>query len=284
MNRFILKIIVALLLLVCLIYLGYEYLPYAVDWHLVYRPATLELISGRSPFLIPYFFNPPWILIPLIPFAILPERLGQSCLFFISIVSFFYAARRLSAFENGKANNLVALGFVLSPPVFHCLLDMNIDWLIYLGIFIPVVDICFFLSKPQIGFILSMWTVFRRIKAEGLKKSWLSIAVPMSLLFLSIVLYGPWFVRLGSPLLLQSDVNASFWPAGIPIGLYFAILAFWEGNLQYAMIASPFLSPYLLFQSWSVVLLSFSFKKQRYFWIVWAGFWILTILKLFNLV
>jgi hypothetical protein len=54
----------------------YSYLPLGVDWYSTYRPAALEILNLRSPYNIPSFFNAPWILLPILPIAFLPEKMG----------------------------------------------------------------------------------------------------------------------------------------------------------------------------------------------------------------
>ena len=43
-------------------------LPPAIDWHGVFRPATLALLAGESPYGVEGFYSPPWTLLPLLPF------------------------------------------------------------------------------------------------------------------------------------------------------------------------------------------------------------------------
>jgi len=49
---------------------------FGTDWVTSFKPATLALIHGENIYLESYkFFNPPWIVFPLIPFAFLPDRI-----------------------------------------------------------------------------------------------------------------------------------------------------------------------------------------------------------------
>jgi hypothetical protein len=46
------------------------------DWSEYFQPATYLLLQGKSHYLQEGFYNHPWILIPLIPFAQLSPKVG----------------------------------------------------------------------------------------------------------------------------------------------------------------------------------------------------------------
>src|SRR5690349_10929651 len=63
--------------------------PDAIDWHFSYRPAAAAVIEGKSPYTeVPLFVTAPWSLIPLLPFALMPEDVGRSLWFVISLGAF----------------------------------------------------------------------------------------------------------------------------------------------------------------------------------------------------
>lgn len=86
-----------------------SWLPPSIDWHKTHRPATLALFSGKSPYGEPSFLTAPWGLISLLPFAILPERVGRAALFMASIAAFAFTAHQLGA------KPLALIAFLLSP-------------------------------------------------------------------------------------------------------------------------------------------------------------------------
>jgi len=59
--------------------------PYGIDWNRNLRPATLAFLHGENPYNIPEFLNPPWTLVLLAPFALLPEPIGRATLFVVSL-------------------------------------------------------------------------------------------------------------------------------------------------------------------------------------------------------
>jgi len=67
------------LALIAVIALATRFLQLGVDWYLVIRPGCLAMLRGESPFdAVPYFGFPPWALLPFMPLALLPERLGRA--------------------------------------------------------------------------------------------------------------------------------------------------------------------------------------------------------------
>ena len=67
------------------------------DWILWFRPACLEMIAGRSPYDLSGFYNPPWVLLPMMPLAFLPERAGVVVMTAAYLLSMIYVATRLGA-------------------------------------------------------------------------------------------------------------------------------------------------------------------------------------------
>jgi len=229
---------------------GMVYLPPGVDWRTNYRPACLALLGGRSPYTV-QLFNPPWILLPLLPFAVLPEQLGRAALFLVSLVSFGVTAHRLGASPLGVAI------FLLSPPVVHCLLNANIEWIPLLGFVLPPqLGLLLITAKPQTGFAVALFLVAEAWRRGGLRGI-LHVSWPLSATFaLSCLLFGFWPVYLLDVMPLAGDINASFWPHSIPVGLALLVASIRKRNCKLAMAASPCLSPYALFHTWSAAVVS----------------------------
>lgn len=120
-----------LLALLVLVLIASLFLPPGVDWTEVYRPAALSLLKGQNPYDIPGYYNPPWTLLFLIPFAVLPEPVGRGLLFVLTLVIVAIVAIRLGA------NRVSLIVFLCSPPVLQGLLDSNVDWLALLGFILP---------------------------------------------------------------------------------------------------------------------------------------------------
>ncbi len=248
-----------------------KWIPSGVDWLTAFRPAALELISGRSPYNIDGFFNPPWTLLPLIPLALLPAHVGRALLIPISLAAFGYLGYRLGG------NKLSITAILLSPPLLHGILNSNIDWLALLGVVMPPQIGLFFVStKPQIGVaIILFWLVESWRKGrfkEVLRTFWpFSLAILLSLMF-----YGPWPLRTTVEIGLWW--NASLWPISLPVGLVLMVIAIRKQDLRYAMSASPCFSPYILFHSWIVVLYAIIRSTPETIAAV-IGLWLLVIIR-----
>lgn len=225
--------------------------PSAIDWRITFRPATLTLLSGASPYGDFFLVHAPWTLILLIPLAILPEAVGRVMLLFCGLASYMYVAHKLGA----KPIAIIAL--LLSPLVMHVTLNGNMDWLAILGFVMPPQFGLFFISiKPQIGIAVGPFWLVEAWRAGGWKQVVKTFSPFTIVLLLSLLIFGLWpleFIRQGVP---QVFYNTSLWPLSMPVGVALFVASIRKRKIEYAMAASPCLSPYLLFYSWGGVLLS----------------------------
>jgi hypothetical protein len=67
-----------------------------VDWKWAYQPAVLALLEGISPYEAGGFYNPPWILLPLIPVALFPLPLGTAIMYVLNLFLFLFVMVKLS--------------------------------------------------------------------------------------------------------------------------------------------------------------------------------------------
>jgi hypothetical protein len=270
-------IAIGLILFFCISLIGAKFLPPGIDWRDTYRPATLALLSGKSPYIVDIFYAAPWGLIPLIPFAILPENIGRAILFLVGIASFAFTAYRLGA----KYPALIA--FLLSPPVIHCLLNSNIEWLPLLGFIMPPqIGLFFIIIKPQIGIGVGFFWLIDAWRKDGLREV-VRVFYPVSLaLLISFFIFGLWPLRFQETLVLTRAYNASLWPISIPIGMTLLVTSIRKRNINYAMASSPCLSPYVLFHAWVGALISIVSQPIETITAV-SGLWILVIIRAFIL-
>lgn len=251
------------------------YLPVGIDWRLTQRPAALTLLRGASPYDVsptaPYA-GAPWGVWVLLPLALLPESIGRAALLFIGLGAFAMTAHRLGA------RPWVTGAFLLSPPVLHCLLNANDDWMPLLGFVLPPPIGLFFLAvKPQMGSVVALvWLVqaWRRGGREVVR-----VFGPVTAaLALTFLLYGFWPANAFRVASISQGWNASLWPLSIPVGLGLAVAALRKGETRYAMAASPCLSPYVLFHSWSGALAAVLAQPLEALAVI-AGLWVLVIVR-----
>jgi hypothetical protein len=256
---------------------GYA-LPPGVDWRYVFRPGALSLLAGQSPYVtVERQSAAPWALLALVPLAILPEALGRGLLFVISLASFAYAAARLGA------GRLSLAFFLLSPPVLHSLLNGNLDWIVALGCVLPPwIGIFLVAVKPQIGFGVVLFWLAEAWRA-GKWPAVARLAAPIGVAYLlSFALFGFWPATFATIAEDSASWNASLWPYSIPVGLGLLVFALRRRQPRAALAASPCLSPYVLFHSWSVAVLAIVNSEPETIAVV-VGLWVLIGLRVLNL-
>lgn len=225
------------------------FVPEQIDWVRTYRPATRELLALRSPYNVPTYYNPPWILIPMIPMAILPDKVGNGVLFVVSFCFIVYSAIRFGA----KPVSLLA--FLLSFPVIFLLLFGQIDWMVLFGFTLPPqIGLLFILSKPQIGIPYAVFILVESWRSGGIKQVVKVFLPTLLLLIVSFFIFGVWFSKMQPPD-LNAIHNLSIWPAGLPIGLALLIFGLRRRKKGLSIIAGPSFSPYVCVHSWSIPML-----------------------------
>ena len=252
------------------------FIPPGCDWDGNYRPASLAMLSGKSPYTVEPFFAPPWSLVPLWPLAILPVSIGRAALFWVTLIALAFTGYRLGARPLGVAI------FILSPPVVHGLLNANIEWIPILGFVLPPqIGLLLVTAKPQTGFAVALFWIFEAWRKGGVREI-LRISWPLLITFLlSLLLYGLWPLRLGDVMPIAKDFNASFWPYTLPIGGALIVASLRKREARWAMGASPCLSPYALFHTWSAALVALVPATTELF-ITVLGLWILVAVSAFN--
>lgn len=156
------------------------------DWVYAFRPAVWLLLHGQSPYAgtVEPFVNAPWTLVPLLPFALLPEPYGLLALGAVSLFAFWYIAVRL------HAKQIALIAFLLSPWVLRCIWMGQIDWLPLLGILLPPqVGLFFVATKPQTAGVLALYWLYESWKAKTIIRTFAPVTVVM---LLSFAVFGFW--------------------------------------------------------------------------------------------
>jgi hypothetical protein len=252
-----------------------------IDWRLTYRPAAIALLHGQNPYDVDVspdapFFAAPWGLLPLLPLALLPIEAGRAGIMLIGILVFGYTAYRLGAKPFSMAL------FLLSPPVIHTILNANIEWLPILGFALPPSIGLFFITiKPQTGFAVGIFWLVEAWRKGGIKQVIKDFAPVTVAFFLSFIPFGLWPLRMFGVISYGTNINSSLWPMSIPIGLVLLTVSLQRRKMNYAMSASPFLSPYVLFHAWSSAVISLINEPLQLSAAV-IGLWILVGIRFFS--
>lgn len=248
-REFILRLILLGLITGVFFVLAMNYMQVGADWGYVFRPAARAVMRLQSPFSIEGYFNAPWSILPLIPLALLPEKVGYALLILLNLMAFAYTARRLGA------ELIVIPVFLISPPVLHSLLNGNIDALAVLGFILPPqIGLFFVMIKPQMGIAVAAYWLIEIWRKGGFREVLRVFSPILAISLSSFVLFGLW------PLNFHAEVglwwNASLWPLSIPFGIILIVIAIRRRRMEYAMVASPCLSPYVLFHAWAGALMA----------------------------
>lgn len=245
-----------------------------VDWQATYYPAARALLELGSPYArAPLFFAPVWSLFPLLPFAIFTVDISGALFFVVSLLGFAYLGYRMGCSPVG------ILALLLSAPVFNCIQTGNIEWIPLLGAFLPApLGLVLLSMKPQSTLAIMAFIAVGVVQKQGMKKLVLAATPTLLLTLLSWAVFGPWFLRIGGAFDAAGVFVLSVWPYGLPVGLFLLYLAIRRHRLDYAVAASPLLSPYAILLTWSGFVLSFAKSTRAMIvvsvlsWALWLGF------------
>jgi hypothetical protein len=245
-------------------------MPDGTDWHDYFRPAALALVRGGNPYDVPGFYNPPWILVPLIPIALLPPALGRLALFLVSLAGFCALLVHL------KPTPIAAALFLVAPPVVICLNDGNVDWLPMLSLLLPAPwALVLAATKPQVGGGLGIYLLVEAWRSGG-ARALVRTGLPVTVLgAVSLALYGLPDDPMAA---LAGWWNVSLFPYGVPVGLVLLWMALREQRALAALGAGPFFSPYVNQFSWAAPLAVLIHSPKRLAVAV-AILWIPVILR-----
>lgn len=245
----------------------------SIDWQGAFYLAAQEVMHGRSPYNVINFLNVPWTLIPLLPLALLPVRIGSAAIFVLSLGIYVYVAYQLGA------RGVWIIVFLLAPPIIHSLFLGNIDALSLLGFVLPPqIGLFFVLMKPQIGLVMALFWLGEAWR-QGRVREVIRVFAPVGIaVLISVLIFGNWMTPERLNLQVYSTWNASWWPWGIPVGLVLSALCLRDRRKDYAMAASPFLAPYVTHSSWMGVVAALLPRKLELAAAV-IGMWIVAALR-----
>jgi len=268
-------VLVGIIVFILLAWIVGNFIPEQIDLSRTYRPATREIISLRSPYNVSTFYNPPWILIPLIPIALLPNSIGNGVLFLVSLIVLIYTAIRMGA------SRVSLLAFIFSFPVYFLLLFGQIDWLVLFGFVLPPqFGLVLIMSKPQIGLPYAIFLMIESWRVGGIR-SLIRAFLPATFLFIfSFLIFGFWIKPL-EPHNFTAIYNLSLWPTGVVIGLVLLVKAIRKRDKVLSIAAGPFFSPYVAVHSWATSFLAILPQKWESVAVA-VGSWIVCLILIMN--
>lgn len=218
-----------------------------------------------DPYAVKGFVNPPWTAVLLLPLRLLPVPMAvlvQLCVYFCLIV--------LIVFRFGGDTRAVLIALV-SFIGMDSALELNLDWLVCIGILVPAAfSGIFLLVKPQNA--MGYWLSFKR--REFIQ----ALIVVLALLAVSLIVWGWWpakmwaaiqanslgkFYNLAPSALINNlfGWNVFINPLSVMIGLWLSWVAFKRRDPILAILAWIFFAPYLTTYA---LLLHFALLSIRY--------------------
>lgn len=269
------KILLTICLYIIVIGLIWWVIPeyYYVDWIVGFRPAVRRLFTLKSPYLDGGIYNPPWAFIFLIPYAILPPKIGAILLSISTLFAMAFIVRQLGG-------NAIQMIVFLTIPQFaiKTITNPNIDFLAAFGFILPPqIGLLFLAIKPQIGIGVAIFWFIEAIRRGGMKEV-VRVFAPVTIaLLISFVVFGPYYLG-AQTLILNDEVwwNYGLWPYVVPIGFSLIGLALRKHQLGFSIASSPFLSPYVASYSWPYAVLGL-IKYPIEYLASSAGLWVIYV-------
>jgi hypothetical protein len=194
------------------------------DWQ-AFLDALAAIARGVSPYTVPYFYSPPWLLLFIFPLAWLPDL----AVHFVPLAALGFAAHK-----KRQPYLIPIVGF--SVPFIKLMSDANIEWVAMLGTlsfgYVPAVALS---VKPQAAG-LALIGYLRRDRVKYL--------VPLAALAIAGYALWQWPIVLADNNPAEKTWNISAVQYTWPIGLYGLWRCWRKSDLMWGCVASLALSPY----------------------------------------
>ena len=239
---------------------------FAGDW-VVYRSALQYVITGRDPYNLLgmelQFYNPPWALWFLLPFAAIPAPYDFVASICVGFVVYAYVCRKFGG------SWFTTILFLTSLPVIQSCFYGQIDWLALVGLVLPPpIGLLFVALKPQVCILVGAYWAYEAWLAGGIRAVARLVAPLCVALLVTALVYGPWMLNWER----MSNEVAVIWPRLLPVGFGLFVAAFKRGNSRYAIIASPCVSPHVWQHSYVGGLVTVV-DQPLVMSAVWVGLW-----------
>lgn len=231
------------------------------DWH-IFRVAGLELLQGGNPYYagegLHSFYNPWWTLVILAPLVVLPEALGKIANMLISFLIYIPVTRRYGIGKWGY--------FLIVTSAFHIrhIASGNIDWIVWVGLFLPPpIALLFFAIKPQMGIGLMIFTLYKAYRQHGLARAAIYLVPLVTLTAIGLLWFG---VPPYNP--MSAHNSAAIFPLGVPMGVGLIYLSLKGLSERESAQAGALLSPYVTYHSYIGLLFTPNIKALLAFWVI----------------
>lgn len=224
-------------------------MPIGSDLQGIFKPAATALLQGKSPYSIPYFTNPPWVLLFYLPFLVIPYPFDIILFTIIGLTVYGFTAHKLGA------NLLTIILLLMIPQLLWGIAYGNIDWLIALGFILPPqIGLFLVILKPQVGIFVAMLWVYEAWQKGNLREFFKTVWPVVIVCILSLIAFPDMLERMlwyATPF----KGNLSLFPYSIPVGIIIVYRMLKNQSKKLAILASPFFTPYLGVNSLSIPIL-----------------------------
>ncbi len=239
------------------------------------QSATFTQLGAHlaDPYSVKGFVNPPWTAVLLAPFGLLPlpaATLLQLCLYFAILTAVI--------FKFGGSTRTVVIALT-SFVAFDAALELNLGWLVCLGLLVPpALSGPFLLVRPQDA--LGYWLSFKRRELVR------AVIIVLIVLIASLVLWGMWPVTMWNairqntlgrfynlaPIALLPPVSVV---VSIAVGLFLAWRALKRHDPVLGVLAWLFFVPYITLYALLLPLAMLAIRFPRFVLLISVSMWII---------
>ena len=211
------------------------------DFDTFYR-AGAALTHGINPYTVTGFYSPLYVAAAFVPLTILPLTLAYhlyaGLVFLTYGLAFYLLTQRIG----------LTILFLLTPFPILTAYYGNIESWVLLGAAVnPIAGIWLVMAKPQMGLIVAALILWRAWREHSIGRA-LSLGLPIGIVYGLSLMAGMWQMP-GAGLWRETPIanswNISLWPIGLLIGIPAAVLALRYRKVDLALLAGPFVAPYL---------------------------------------
>lgn len=230
------------------------------DQHITFLKGW-QLLS--APYTVPRFVNPPWASLLLYPLSFFPFDLAillQMMIYFclLTLIIFKFAPKE----KSDAWKRAMVLVTLTCPFAFDTAIEINIDWIVCLGLIVPPAWSGLFLTvKPQnaLGYVLSL--------PPRLIARWIGLLAGGILA--SFALWGFWLIDLlhsyqrysVAQTINVAPLSLMPLPLALSIGLVLLIYGIYKRDAVWTILAGLFFVPYIASYS---ILLHYALLTSRF--------------------
>lgn len=237
--------------------------------------AGQAVLHGINPYTLPGYYSPLYVALAFAPLTLLPLSLAfhlyAGLTIFLYGIAFYLLTRRIG----------MTIALMFSPFPLMTAYYGNLEaWVLIGSVMTPWIGIWLVLAKPQMGLIIAalfVWLAFRCSVGRGIR-----LIVPVGAMYALSFMAGMWTPppteQWWGATPIAQPWNMALWPLGLIIGIPAALIALRKRQVDLALFAGPFISPYIGAPSSLAGVLPFLGKRWYTAAGAIVGAWIIVIL------